>query len=335
MAKPNPSKGWQPPQWFWALIALLAILAYNALFTPVFFHLETKQGHLYGSLVDVLQRGSPVMLIALGMTLVIALGGVDLSVGAVMAVAGAIAAQLVTHNQPFPLAVALAVGVATLLGLWNGSLVVFAGVQPIVATLILLVSGRGIAQLITDGQIITFSSTGLAWLGGGYYFGLPIAIWLVALCGVVVWLATRQTTVGLMVEASGDNPIAARYTGIPTKSIGLFAYGLTGLLAGLAGLVVTGNVHAADANEVGLYIELDAILTVVIGGTPLTGGRFSLLGSILGALVIQTLTTTILTKGIPTEFTLVVKAVIVLAVCLLQSRAARARLLAPFRRRPA
>jgi simple sugar transport system permease protein len=315
------------------LVALVAILLYNAFFTPTFFHLEVKEGHLYGSLVDILQRGSPVMLVSLGMTLILATGGVDLSVGAVMAIAGSLAALLLSQGQSFPVALGAALAAACVLGIWNGLLIVFADIQPIVATLILLVSGRGVAQLLTNGQIITFSSSGLVWLGGGSWLGLPISIWTVAFCFAIVWTLVRKTALGLFIEALGDNPIAARYTGVNTKAVSLFVYGITGLLAGIAGLIVTGNVHAADANEVGLYLELDAILAVVIGGTPLTGGRFSLLGSILGALVIQTLTTTILTKGIPAETTQVVKAVIVLGVCLMQSPVTRTKVTSLLQRR--
>lgn len=323
----------QLPSWLWALVALVAILLYNAFFTPTFFHLEVKEGHLYGSLVDILQRGSPVMLVSLGMTLILATGGVDLSVGAVMAIAGSLAALLLSQGQSFPVALGAALAAACVLGIWNGLLIVFADIQPIVATLILLVSGRGVAQLLTNGQIITFSSSGLVWLGGGSWLGLPISIWTVAFCFAIVWTLVRKTALGLFIEALGDNPIAARYTGVNTKAVSLFVYGITGLLAGIAGLIVTGNVHAADANEVGLYLELDAILAVVIGGTPLTGGRFSLLGSILGALVIQTLTTTILTKGIPAETTQVVKAVIVLGVCLMQSPVTRTKVTSLLQRR--
>src|SRR5262245_23434484 len=150
----------------WPLLALVALLLFNLLWTPGFFHVELKEGQLYGSLIDVLNRAAPVLLLALGMTLVIATGGVDLSVGAVMAIAGSAAALLIRdHGAGLPLILAVALGAAALAGAWNGLLVAACGVQPIVATLILMVAGRGVAQLLTGGQIITFHHAGFAFLG--------------------------------------------------------------------------------------------------------------------------------------------------------------------------
>lgn len=135
---------------------------------------------------------------------------------------------------------------------------------------------------------------------------------------------------GLFVEATGDNAAASRLAGVDTARVKLLVYVLCGVCAGLAGLIVASDIKGADANNAGMYIELDAILAVVIGGTSLSGGRFSLVGSLIGALLIQSLTTTILTKGIPVQFTLVVKAIVILAVCLMQSGAAWKTLLGGF-----
>lgn len=314
-------------RWIWALASLLLILLFDLVFVPGFFTLELRNGHLFGSLIDILNRGAPVMLLAIGMTLVIATGGIDLSVGATMAIVGSVAAVLVTKlHSSAPVVVAACLGVALLLGLWNGMLVSLFKIQPIVATLILMVSGRGIAQLLTDGQIISFDDRALSFIGRGYLFEAPFSISLVVLLLALTALLTRRTAIGLFIECVGDNQTASRYAGIDVWAVQLFVYVFCALCAGLAGLVATTNMGAADAYNTGLNLELDAILAVVVGGTLLTGGRFQLVGSVLGAIVIQALTTTILTKGIPIEYTLVVKALTVLAVCLLQSPQFRSKL---------
>ena len=309
----------------WPLVTLGLLLAVNTAFNANFLHLEWRDGHLYGSLVDILNRAAPTMLLALGMTLVIATGGVDLSVGAVMAIAGAVAAMLLAKpGMNVGLVVAASLGVASLAGLWNGVLVGFFQVPPIVATLILMVSGRGIAQLITGGQIITFENRAFEFLGRGVLFGLPITVTLVGAVSVLLVLLTTRTAAGLFIEATGDNETASRYAGVNTRAVKLLAYAVCGLCAGLAGLIVTADIKAADANNAGLYLELDAILAVVIGGTSLTGGRLALAGSLVGAALIQALTTTILTRGIPPTFTLVVKSAVIVGVCLLQAPKFRA-----------
>jgi len=304
----------------WAFLPWLLLLGVNLAFTPGFFSIEVRDGRFYGSLIDVLNHSSPVLLAALGMTLVIATKGVDLSVGSVVAISGAVAALMVTKGQaPLPTIVAVSVGVGLALGLWNGLLVSVFGIQPMVATLVLMVSGRGIAQLLTDGQIITFQDPGLASVAGGSLLGLPNPV-VVAACGLgVVAALARWTAFGTMVEAVGDNERAAHLAGVPTRWVKLGAYAVCGVGSAIAGLIVCSYTKAADANNAGLYLELDAILAVVAGGTGMTGGRFTLVGTVVGALILQTLTTTILTKGVPVQWTLVVKAVAVLVVCLLQS----------------
>lgn len=308
----------------WPILALGLILLFNAFFSPGFFRIEVKDGHLFGSLIDILNRGTPLMLIAVGMTLVIATKGVDLSVGPVMAIAGATAAVLIGNASdysatPLLIVIPAALGVAALCGAWNGLLVSRAGIQPIVATLILMVAGRGIAQLITQGQILTIYYESFYFLGAGYLFGLPFPLYIVAAVVLIIWLLTRKTAFGLFVESIGINDSSSFYSGINAKNIRFLVYVISGLCAGVAGLIVTSNIRSADANNAGLWMELDAILAVVIGGTALSGGRFYLTGSLLGALIIQSLTTTIYATGVPPEVTLVVKAVVVLTVALLQS----------------
>ncbi|HEV8290975.1 MAG TPA: ABC transporter permease, partial [Tepidisphaeraceae bacterium] len=295
---------------------------FNLLFTPGFFALTVRDGRLYGSVIDILNRAAPVMLLALGMTLVIATGGIDLSVGAVMAITGACAALLVTKTGlPVAAVIAVSLGAALVAGLWNGLLVGVLQVPPIVATLILMVSGRGIAQLLTDGQIITFENRSLEFIGRGTFLGLPFTITLVLLVFLIVVFAQTRTPAGLFIEATGDNETASRYSAVNTRAVKLLVYSVCAVCAGMAGLIVTADIKAADANNAGLWLELDAILATVIGGTPLQGGRFYPAASLVGAILIQTLMTTILTRGIPVEFTLVVKALVIIAVCLLQSEA--------------
>lgn len=320
----------------WPVAALALLLAFNLLFTERFFHVDVRDGHLYGTPIDILNHGSKVMLLALGMTLVIATAGVDLSVGAVMAIAGAVAAQLVHRpGMGFWPAVGAALFVALLAGAWNGVLVAYFRVQPIVATLVLMVAGRGVAQLLTDGQIITFTDERLVFLGNGHLLGLPFPVTLVAATLLVAALLARRTALGLFIEAVGDNETAARLAGIDARGVKFATYAFAGLCAGLAGLVAASNIKCADSNHAGLFLELDAILAVVIGGTALTGGRFYLVGSLVGALLIQTLTTTLYMRDVSADVAPVPKALVVVAVCLLQAPAFRAELARLIGRRPA
>ena len=318
MMRVFPTTTWRKAQW--PLLALALVLLFNFAFTKDFFEITFRNGRLYGSLIDILNRGAPIMLLTLGMTLVIATGGVDLSVGAVMAITGATAALLVAKTDlPVAIIIPAALGASLLAGIWNGMLVGFFAVPPIVATLILMVSGRGIAQLLTDGQIITFENATLEFIGRGSFLGLPFTITLVLIVFfIVVFLQTRSAA-GLFIEATGDNETASRYAGVNTRAVNLLVYSFCAVCAGIAGLIVTADIKAADANNAGLWLELDAILATVIGGTALTGGRFFPLGSLVGAILIQALTTTIQTRGVPVEVTQVVKAVVIIAVCLLQS----------------
>lgn len=321
---------------FWPFMVLVALLLFNLIYSPDFFSIKMRDGHLYGSLIDILNFGSPLILVAIGMTLVIATGGIDLSVGSVVAITGAMACLSISraNDQNGLAAVLAAVGIAlvlsALLGLWNGFLVARIGIQPIIATLILMVAGRGIAQLITGGQIITVLSPKYQYIGAGSLLTLPFSIFVVAAMFGIASLLTRKTALGLFIEAVGCKPTASRLAGVRSRTVMLTVYMFCGLCAGIAGLLLSSNVSSADGNNAGLWYELDAILAVVIGGTSLTGGRFYLAGTLVGALIIQTLTTTIYMVGVPPEITLVVKALVVLAVCLVQSEKFRGLL----RRRP-
>ncbi len=317
----------------WPLAALSAIILFNMLFTPGFFHLEIKDGRLFGSLIDILNRGAPVMLVSIGMTLVFATGGVDLSVGAVIAISGAVAAHLIRPDYvkgiieygdltPLLTVIAVPLLVSLVAGLWNGILVAYVGVQPIIATLILMVAGRGIAQLITEGKIIVFIHEPFQFIGSGFLFGIPFPIILVLVALLGTYILTRRTALGIFIEAIGANPKASLYMGIRANLIKVAVYMFCALCAGVAGLIICSDIKAADANNAGLFLELDAIASVIIGGT-MWGGRFSVAGSIIGALIIQSLTTTILTRGIAPEITLVFKAMVIICVALIQSETFR------------
>jgi len=324
-------------QIFWPVVALALLMLFNAIFTPGFFRLEIKDGHLFGSLIDILNRGSVLMVMAIGMTMVIATGGVDLSVGAVMAISACTASVLITSATlgntlvateellqdvsatPLWLVIVIALAVSALCGLWNGLLVSRGNIQPMVATLILMVAGRGIAQLITNGQIITIYFTPYYFIGNGYLFTLPFTLFIVLGLFVVTWLFTRKTAIGMFVESVGINARSSFLSGINAKNIKLLAYTFCGFCAGIAGLIYSANVKSADANNAGLNMELDAILAVVIGGTLMSGGRFSLFASIVGALIIQSVTTTMYALGVPAMASQAIKALVVLIVILLYS----------------
>lgn len=301
------------------IIALLGVLALNWLLFPGFFRITWQDGRFFGSVIDVLNRGAPVAILAIGMTAVIATKGVDLSVGAVMAVAGATAATLVVNGVPMPLAVLAALGVGVLCGLWNGMLVAILDIQPIIATLVLMVAGRGIAQLITEGTIVTFNDPALIFVGTGSFLGLPMPTVIAAVLLILVTLAVRRTAIGLFIEAVGVNRSAATLAGIKSRMLLMLVYALSGLCAAIAGIIVAADIRGADANNAGLWLELDAILAVVIGGTSLLGGRFSIPMAVVGAIIIQAMNTGILVSGFRPEFNLVVKAGMIIVILLIQS----------------
>lgn len=323
----------------WALVALAALLIFNLFFTPHFLHIEIREGHLYGNLIDILKNGAPIMLLAIGMTLVIATHGIDISVGSLVAVsAGAVAILIggdLAGHPKFPILVAMlaALLVCSAAGMWNGMLVSRIGMQPIIATLILFVAGRGIAMLFTNSMQIWLYTKPFAILGQGYVLGLPFDVYIVAFVLLLTFLFTRRTAAGMFIEAVGINPTAARFAGINSRNIIFWVYTFSGLCAGIAGLIVCSTVMNADGNNAGRLFELDAILAVVLGGTSLNGGKFYLMGSIVGALIIQTLTVTIYAFGVPSDVAPVVKALVVWAVCLLQSPRFRARIAQVFVRR--
>ncbi|AQM21560.1 ABC transporter permease [Vibrio anguillarum] len=304
------------------IVALVIVLLVNAIVADNFFSINIQDGRLFGSVIDILNRCAPVALLSIGMTLVIATGGIDLSVGAVMAISGATLASMAAHGTfGVPLMLFSAVCVGALCGLWNGFLVAIFKIQPIVATLILMVAGRGIAQLITEGQIITFNNEALSWIGSGSWLLLPTPVIITIVAALGIWLLTKKSALGLFIEAVGINIRAAKNSGVNTPLVVISTYVISGIMAAIAGIIVTADIRGADANNAGLWLEMDAILAVVIGGTSLMGGRFNLFLAIVGTLIIQGVNTGILLSGYQPQWNLIVKAIVVLVVLVIQSPA--------------
>lgn len=324
-------------QEFWPVIIFLAILLFNGIVSGgSFFKLSIVDNHLYGRLIDIFRNGSKLMILAAGMTMALSTGGTDISVGSVMAISGAIACSIINGNLlpaangNVAIAIILAVLAGVVCGLWNGFLVAKIQIQPIVATMILLVAGRGIAQLITNGKIITISSDAYYFINGGYILGLPFPLFMVVFLVGLLLLFTTKSSFGLMAEAVGCNAKASRFTGIKVDRVLLGIYTLSGTFAAIAGLIESSGIKGADCNNAGLNIEMDAILAVAIGGTNLMGGKFSILASVIGALIVQSITTTVLALGVPAALIRVLKAIMIIVICLFQSRRFKEVLAAKF-----
>ncbi len=297
--------------------ALVALLLLNVALTPNFLDIRTLA-------VNVSQV-STIAIVALGMTLVIASGGVDLSVGAVMAVAGALAPLifgsawgLANPGAGLALAILVPLLVAAACGLFNGALISFLGVQPIIATLILFISGRGVALVLTNGNLQTFNNPSFAWIGTGRVLGLPVQGWAALALTLVIALLVRRTIYGRQLLALGGNERAAALGGVPVARVRIMTYAMCSTLAGLAGLVVVAQNSASDAARIGNLMELDAIAAAVVGGAALSGGRAPIFGTLLGAVFIQLVGYTLIANGVPDEATLIVTAGIIVAAVYLQ-----------------
>jgi simple sugar transport system permease protein len=317
------------PAGLWPILALAAILVADGFIVPGFFDIRIVEGRLFGNLIDIVYRAAPTALVALGMALVIGTRGIDLSVGSTIAIVGAVIVWRIHAGDPHLLILGLALATGLVCGLWNGVLVAGLGIQPIVATLILMVSGRGIGLLINQiygGTDPSFTSPLLQGLSTGTLAYVPTRLFVAAGIFAALWLLLRRTAFGLFLEASGGNPAASGLAGIRVRLVIFAAYALCGLLAAAAGVILTADTHTSDPVSVALYIELDAILAVVIGGGSLNGGRIHPGMTVVGALVIQALTTSILISGLPPEYNLIIKALVVLFVLLLQSDAMRGAL---------
>jgi galactofuranose transport system permease protein len=298
--------------------ALLLLVLFNIFFTPNFLTLQTVK-------INLIQVAT-IVIVAVGMTLVIATGGIDLSVGSLMAIAGTLA-PLIFLSRVLPLsdrsagnalAVIVPIVAAGLFGMFNGVLVTSFRIQPIIATLVLFIAGRGIAQVMTNGNLQPFNNPGFQYIGLGQPLGIPFqVILMLVIVAAVAWIM-RVTTFGRYVLATGGNEAAARLAGVPVNRVKLAVYTISGLLAGLAGLIVIARNASSDANLVGLNMELDAIAAVAVGGTPLTGGRATIVGTLIGALIIQLIRFTLLAKGVPEPVARVITAAIILLAVYMQ-----------------
>jgi ribose transport system permease protein len=286
-------------------IVLLVMVALNMFITPNFVHINT--------LWNILLQSFPVMMIAIGMTFVIATGGIDISVGSTMALSSIVLAKfLIQNNVPFGFSLALALGAALLFGLFNGVLVGVFKFQPIVATLILMISGRGIAQLFNDGVVIsfygdTYAAIGLYRIGGV----IPIQVGIVAIVAVLALFILKRTTFGCYIQAAGDNIRACYLAGINTVWVIISVYIINALLTGLAASFETMRMLSADPNNIGKAIELDCIAAVAVGGTSMSGGRARIIGTIIGTLIMQLITTMVNMNNVPYAFSLIIKSAII------------------------
>ena len=312
---------------FLPVVALLVLLTFNALFVDGFLTIQlTEDGRLYGRLIDILNRSCSLVILALGMTFVIATAGIDISVGAVVAISAAVVCSLIggrgdgVAETPMFLAILAAIGVGVLCGIWNGLLVAKFKIQAMVATLILMTAGRGVAQLMTGGQIITVYYKPFEYISGVIPGNiLPTNIFIALAMVLLVAFLMKKTSIGLFIQSVGINPTAARYAGINVTMVIFLVYAFSGLCAGVSGLIESSLIRAADANNAGLNMEMDAILAVALGGNSLGGGRFNLAGSIIGAYTIQAITTTMYALGVAKAQAPVYKAIIVILIVVVQS----------------
>ena len=298
-------------------IALVLLILFNFAVTPHFATMQTLSVNL--------TQVCTIVIVGVGMTLVIATGGIDLSVGALMAIAGAMSPMFFT-GELFPVPniyVGIALGIifpiiiAGFFGLFNGWLINRFSIQPIIATLVLFIAGRGIAQVSTNGDLQVFKVPEFQAIAIGRVLGVPFQVWIMVVVVIIAAFVLRRTVFGRQVLAVGGNEEAARLSGVPVKRVKLIVYAVSGFCSGIAGLIVIAMNSAADANLIGLGMELDAIAAVAVGGTLLTGGRATILGTLLGALIIQLVRYTLLANGVPDAAALVVKAgLIILAVWL-------------------
>ncbi|MEV5412236.1 ABC transporter permease [Thermopolyspora sp. NPDC052614] len=282
--------------------AVLALLAFNILFTPNFLDV----GNFRTQLVQV----TPIVIVSLGMALVIGTEGIDLSVGSVMALAAAVVVLYLGYGALPAIAMALLAGAVA--GAAGGSLVAYVGVQPIVATLALLVGIRGLANVLVP-QLVEFRNPDLIALGSSSIAGVPVIVIVAAVLTLAVAFLVRRTTFGRHVVAIGGNRAASELSGLPVKRVLLIVYVISGVLAAVAGVLATARLQASDPTSLGLYMELSAITAVVVGGTPLTGGRIRVLGTVMGALLMQLLAATLIKHNLPQSWTQMVQAAIILA----------------------
>ena len=324
---------------FLPIFCMILVLLINLIKSPAFFSISINNGVLYGRLIDILNRGSEIAILAVGQTLVVAVSaGTDISVGSVMSLSACSCCMLLAgygNNSVSVLAVPMAVGMlfgifmGGVCGAMNGALVAKLKIQPMVATLILFTAARAIGLLLCNNQITYIRYEPYKFLGNfipGCPIPTPLFVAIVVIAIVAVLL--RKTALGLYIQSVGINGRAARISGINSEIICFICYVICGLCAGIAGIVASSRIYSADSNNIGLNYELDAILAVALGGNSLGGGKFNLAGSIIGAYTIQAITTTLLAMGVSTDKAPVFKAIIVIIIVVVQAPAFKAYLAA-------
>jgi galactofuranose transport system permease protein len=289
-------------------LGLLLLIAFNLVFTPRFAEVD----NIRLQFVQVV----PVAIIALGMALVIGTKGIDLSVGSVMAISSALLALYLGYGPVVAIALAIAGGAAV--GVVNGVLIASFGIQPIVATLGLLVGGRGLALVFAQGRLTEVFDPTLGVIGSGRVSGVPIVVLVALAVALLIAVLVSRTTFGRYVVAIGGNPDASVLAGVPVRRTLITVYVLCAVLAAMAGVIQTARLSASDPSFVGNLIELSAITAVVVGGTPLSGGRVRIVGTLAGALLMQLISATLITHNLPDSGTRMVQAVIILGAVFIQ-----------------
>ena len=322
-------------QLFLPIFCMILVLCVNMIYDVSqgrdfyeFFKIGIQNELLSGRLVNILNRGSEVAMLAIGMTLVVsASAGTDISVGSVMALSAGVCCTLLAGAaapQATELAVPLIVGVLAALvvgcvcGAFNGALVAYLNIQPMVATLILWTAARAIGLLVCNNLIVYVRNDAFAMFGG-YIGPVPTPLIIAAVCIAVVTIVLKKSALGLYIQSVGINKKASRIAGLNSQKIIFLCYVLCGLCAGIAGVVASSRITSADTNNIGLNFELDAILAVALGGNSLAGGKFNLAGSIIGAYTIQAITTTMYNLGVSSAVNPVFKAVIVIVIVAVQA----------------
>ncbi|UOF90662.1 ABC transporter permease [Fodinisporobacter ferrooxydans] len=289
-------------------IAFGLLLLINLIFTPHFASMNS----LITQVIEVV----PVLIVSLGMALVIGTEGIDLSVGAIMGLTSAVVSMSIGLGWLTAILISLVVG--ALCGLFSGAVIAFTGVQPIIVTLGLLVGLRGLGQMLVGGQQVKITNMIFLGLGQHKVLGVPEQTFIAVFCIAIIWFLLKRTTFGKYVIAIGSNRKASFLVGYPIRSTLLLVYIISGVLSACAGVIETARVSFSDPSNIGLLMELNAITAVVVGGTPLTGGRIRLLGTIIGALIMQLLDSTFIMNNLPNTWAEIMEAIIILLAVYIQ-----------------
>lgn len=334
----NKIKNITKKQLFLPIFSMILVMLINVLFDVLdgksamdFFAVSIKNGVLYGRIIDILNRGSEIAILALGMTLVVsASAGTDISVGSVMSLAGGVCCVMIAGfgvtsvstmadcANPIWVGVICGIVAAVIAGAFNGFLVAYMNIQPMVATLILWSAARALALLICNNMIVYVRMPEFK-VFGSFVGPVPTPIIIAAVCILAMSLILKFTAIGTYIQSVGINKKASRIAGLSSANIILLCYTICGLFAGIAGITETSRIYSADTNNIGLNLEMDAILAVALGGNSLGGGKFNLTGSIIGAYTIQAITTTLLARGVSTAQAPVFKAIIIILIVVIQA----------------